>query len=348
MTAKHAQMLVQKGHQVTVTGLGHAKPSLQERVRALKKGKIARDRLSYDQHFRDVGIIPRTLDYQDRVHAEDLPDADIVIATFWRTAEWVLELPPEKGRKVYFLQSHETFPHFPEDRVRATYLSPMHKITIADWIARVMRDEYDQHGVEVIPNSADYTIFNAPSRKKNSTPRIGFLYAHSSVKGVDIAIKAINIVREKIPDLKLVSFGSVEPTKSLPLPSDCEFHHRPPQTKIREIYASCDLWLVGSRIEGFHLPPIEAMACRTPVVSTRVGGPDDLITNGVNGFVVDIEDYHALAEKAAEVLTLDPDKWKQMSEAAYKRATSYTWEDAGKKFEAALLDIMALPHNDLS
>ena len=343
VTAKHAQMLKQAGHDVTVTGLGKARPSIREHIRALKKGRIARDTLAYDQHFKDVGIEVKTIDYKDKIDAHDLPDADIVIATFWRTAEWVNALPANKGRKVYFVQSHEIFPQFPEDRVRATYKMPMYKIAIAKWVARIMDTEYDSKNVRVVPNSADFSIFNAPERQKNKTPRIGFLYAHASVKGVDVTIRAIEKIRQTIPDLEIVSFGSVEPNDELPLPSGCKFSHRPPQEKIKDIYASCDLWIVGSRIEGFHLPPIEAMACRTPVVSTRVGGPEDLIVDGKNGYIVDIEDDDTLAARGLEILSSSPETWKTISQAAYETAISFSWPEAGKKFEQALFEAIETP-----
>src|SRR5438552_1934194 len=80
-------------------------------------------------------------------------------------------------------------------------------------------------------------------------------------------------VREQIPELRVISFGMRSPAESLPLPAGTDFVQRPAQDRIRELYAQCDVWLCGSRSEGFGLPVLEAMACRCPVVSTKVGGP---------------------------------------------------------------------------
>ncbi len=79
------------------------------------------------------------------------------------------------------------------------------------------------------------------------------------------------------------------------------------------------------------------MACRCPVVSTQVGGPIDIVTDGVNGYLVPVGDVASLAERLVHVLTLPGSTWKEMSDAAYATATSYTWDDATKLFEAALL-----------
>ena len=117
-----------------------------------------------------------------------------------------------------------------------------------------------------------------------------------------------------------MSFGAHPVSAEFPLPAWMEFHYRPPQDAIRRLYDQCDAWLCGSRREGFHLPPLEAMACRCPVVSTRVGGPMDLVEEGVNGFIVDLEDSAGLAERLLRVLSLDEADWRRMSDAALATA----------------------------
>jgi glycosyltransferase involved in cell wall biosynthesis len=103
--------------------------------------------------------------------------------------------------------------------------------------------------------------------------------------------------------------------------------------------------LCASRSEGFGLPLLEAMACRTPVVSTRVGGATDLIEEGREGYVVDVEDSEGLARRLVQVLSLDEPAWRVMSDAAFATATGYTWDDATDLFEAGLFEAMA--RNDL-
>ena len=156
------------------------------------------------------------------------------------------------------------------------------------------------------------------------------------MKGCANSFKALKRVAEVIPSLRVVSFGAEKPAWRLPLPSNTEFHYRPPQHSLKELYAKCDVWLCGSNVEGFHLPPLEAMACRCPVVSTQVGGPTDIIDEGVNGHLVEVKNVEALADRVLRVLKLPEDKWKQMSDAAYRTATRFTWDDATDMFERAL------------
>jgi glycosyltransferase involved in cell wall biosynthesis len=62
----------------------------------------------------------------------------------------------------------------------------------------------------------------------------------------------------------------------------------------------------------------------------------DIIEEGINGYLVEIEDFRGLAEKAIQILEMSGAEWKKMSDAAYDTATRYTWDDATLFFEKAL------------
>jgi glycosyltransferase involved in cell wall biosynthesis len=167
------------------------------------------------------------------------------------------------------------------------------------------------------------------------------LYATIPAKGVDVALAALERVRRRLPDLRVIAFGAERIAAQLPLPEWVEFHYRPAQDEIPRLYARCDVWLCASRREGFHLPALEAMACRCPVVSTRMGGPADFIEEGVNGFLVGVEDAAGLAERLLAVFAFEAPLWRQMSDAALATATRYSWDDATELFERALEQIRA-------
>ena len=62
----------------------------------------------------------------------------------------------------------------------------------------------------------------------------------------------------------------------------------------------------------------------------------DIIEDGVNGYLVDVKDVNALADRTLRVLKLPDTEWKKMSDAAYQTATRFTWENATDLFEKAL------------
>jgi len=95
--------------------------------------------------------------------------------------------------------------------------------------------------------------------------------------------------------------------------------------------------MTASRTEGFNLPAMEAMACRTPVVSTRTGWPEEAIFDGVNGWCVDVDDVAGLVRGAENVLTLSDPDWRAMSARAFETVRHSSWDVSAKLFERALV-----------
>jgi glycosyltransferase involved in cell wall biosynthesis len=333
----YADRLQRRGHQVTVVSLPQARLSRFRKLKSLLRGRgWPRDPVPEPSYFDGLAVPHRVLDRHRPVVDEDVPNADVVIATFWRTAPWVLSLSEQKGAKAIFLQGYETSPGEEAPAIDAMWRLPLHKIVISNWLAKLAQERFGDAHVDHVPNSVDTEQFHAPVRMKQAVPTVGMLYASLHLKGVDLSLAALRHVKTLIPNLRVVAFGAERVSRNLPVPEWVEFHHRPRQEDIPKLYAQCDVWLCGSRREGFHLPPLEAMACRCPVVSSRVGGPADIVRNGINGYLVDIEDFRALAEGVVAVLIKSEDDWRTMSEAALATATQYTWDDATDRFELIL------------
>jgi glycosyltransferase involved in cell wall biosynthesis len=200
-----------------------------------------------------------------------------------------------------------------------------------------MRTEYGDEIVDLVPNSVDRNQFFAPVRGKQSNPTVGLLYSLTPFKGLDVALAAVRNARQNIPNLRIVAFGGDRPRPGLELSENAEFHYCPPQDRIRELYARCDVWLTASRTEGFNLPAIEAMACRTPVVSTRTGWPEEAIVSGGNGVLVDVDDEDGLGKGIEWVLSRTDREWRDLSASAHETATAGSWQESADLFEAALV-----------
>jgi len=153
---------------------------------------------------------------------------------------------------------------------------------------------------------------------------------------VDVTMQAINRLRVAFPELRVISFGSVKPNQDTHFDNHIKFIYSPEQDKIRDLYAQCDVWLTASRIEGFNLPAMEAMACRTPVVSTKAGWPEEAVTTGKNGVLVEVDDVEAFTQGAASILSLSDEEWREMSRNAYDTVASSSWQESARQFEMAL------------
>jgi glycosyltransferase involved in cell wall biosynthesis len=333
----YAQKLMRMGHAVLFVSPAPEKPSPKDKMKSWLIGHVSRSGSEATSYLDGSGVNHKVLDRFRPVVESDLPDSDVVIATWWETAEWVSALSPEKGSKVYFIQHHEVFPYLPVERCRATYRLPLHKVVVAEWLRRIMSSEYGDNHVDLVPNSVDHSQFFAAIRGKQSMPTAGFLYSSVPFKGVDLTLDAIRRVRQRVPNLRIVSFGSENEIGTLKLPPGTNFHRRPPQDKIRDVYCKCDVWVTASRSEGFNLPAMEAMACRTPVVSTRTGWPEEAIKTGHNGVLVNVADTEALAQGIEWVLSLGDHDWLNLSSNAYDTVASSSWDASASLFEKALI-----------
>ncbi len=334
VVAIYAERLQKRGHDVFVVSISN-KPNLYHQLRSLLKvqGLISVPN-NQPSHFDNVDVPHKVVEHYPITDA-DVPDADVVVATWWQTAEWVANLSEVKGAKAYFIQHHEVFDYVPKEKVKATYLLPLHKITISNWLVELAKTHYGDNNVSLVPNSVDTELFYVSPRGKQAIPTIGMLYCETYWKGCDISLKAFSLAAEKIPNLRLVAFGTSDPKPDLPLPPNTEYVRQPPQNTIKDLYAKCDAWLFGSRAEGFGLPILEAMACRTPVIGTPAGAAPELLADGA-GVLVKPEDPEDMARAIEHICNLSNREWQALSDAAYTKATGYTWDDATELFEAAL------------
>ncbi len=338
----YTELLQKRGHKIFIVSTPPTQPTLIQQLRSLLRGRGWQSApKKQESHFDKVDVECRVLETYRPITDLDVPDADIIMATWWETAEWVAKLSPTKGKKVYFLQHYEAFDYIPKGRVEATWRLPMHKIAVAQWLADIARNEYGDLSVSLVPPTVDTKQFYDPQsrgkqpRGKQSVPTVGMYYSTTPWKGCDLALKAFSIAAEKIPNLHLVAFGSGDTPPPNLLPDGTEYNKEPTQDQLKEFYSKCDAWLFSSSSEGFGLPILEAMACGTPVIGTPVGAAPELLAGG-GGILVKPKDPEDMAKAIEQICQLSDAEWRAMSKTALETVINYTWEDATNLFEAAL------------
>jgi glycosyltransferase involved in cell wall biosynthesis len=332
-------MLAAKGHQVLIVGPEPRKPSVRQWAKALL-GRATLPAAPEQSHYARAEVPIHVIGHHGPVRLDDVPDADVIIATFWTTAEWVMALPRQKGAKVHFIQGYEDFPGVPVDRLEAVWRLPTYKIAIAQWLVDLGRERFGIDNIALVTNSIDHHIFKPTERDKGQRPTVGFLYSGASFKDIPTSIRALERLKEMVPDVTILSFGAVRPEPGQ-LPPWCEFHHLPSQDEIVRIHLRCHAWLSTSQTEGFNLPPLEAMASGCPAVCSKTGRPLEIILNGVNGYLVDQGDFEGFANALSKILSLSNDAWRSMSQAAIDAVAHPTWEESSKLFEEALMESVA-------
>jgi glycosyltransferase involved in cell wall biosynthesis len=279
-----------------------------------------------------VNLIPVK---RNPVLPQDVPDADVCVTSWWAVRQNVETWPASKGIRVHLIRDYEALFGDAPEQVASTYTLPGVHAVISGWLGRIMRENFGRDPV-VVPNGVDWEQFQSVPRAKGAAPTIGMLYGNSERKRPWIGFEAVRLVQREIPDARLICFGRdpIEPRHQPP--ANVQFHLRPQQEAIPRLYQSTDVWLTPSRQEGFGMPGLEAAACRCPIVSTRCGGPEDYVHEGVNGYLVPVDDPQAMAGAILKILRLDDTAWRAMSQASHDTARDFSWDRSAQKLEAAL------------
>jgi glycosyltransferase involved in cell wall biosynthesis len=126
------------------------------------------------------------------------------------------------------------------------------------------------------------------------------------LKGVDILIKAFQIVSNKYPDftLKLVGHELEYDAKRYfdNLNSKVQFYAPQFYDSLKEKFLNCYCFVLPSRQEGMGRVLLEAMSSGKPVIGANVGGIPEIINEGRNGFLFKSEDVDELAAKLDSLL----------------------------------------------
>ncbi|WP_097033686.1 glycosyltransferase [Clostridium tertium] len=174
--------------------------------------------------------------------------------------------------------------------------------------------------IEVIPNMVDCDKVLSIINKKNNLGEEGqftFLslcYLKKN-KGIDILIRAFSTYfRGK--EVKLIIAGDGPErenlenlSKELGILEQVEFKGALNRDEVYKVMSNCNIFVLPSRFETFGVVLIEALANGKPVISTRNGGANDIVTDE-NGILVDIDDIEGLG-KAMVDLKLNYNKYNE-------------------------------------
>jgi len=155
----------------------------------------------------------------------------------------------------------------------------------------------------IIPNMVREDMFLPPVNPRKAEPFI-FFWAGRLVhlKGLDVLLESVKILTEKTGDgfrLRLAGKGSLlstleEQCRNLGITDHVRFLGRISRSQMEEEMRGANCFVLASRFESFGAVLIEAMATGLPVISTRSGGPDHIVTPDC-GLLVDVDDPVQLA-----------------------------------------------------
>jgi L-malate glycosyltransferase len=283
------------------------------------------------------GIAWQSIDPRVRLHfvptlaASNVPDADVVVATAWRTAESVARSPERKGRQCYLIQHHEVW-DAPAARVDATWRAPLTKIVIAEWLhAKGLELGVDPSLLLRLPGPGiDDGLFRVTRPLDDRPRRVAMLWSSARVKGGPDGVAALEEARRQVPDLRAVLFG-VRP-RPRHLPAWIDYAHNPSQAHlVDDVYNGSSIYLCPSWSEGWHLPPAEAMASGCALVSTEIDGVRDYAIAGQTALLADVGDTRGLAGRIVE-LCRDDGHRQRLARAGVELMRGFTAERSIEAF----------------
>ncbi len=245
--------------------------------------------------------------------------------------------------------------HFADHIVAATPLDKEQMLSLYD---------ADAAKISVIPCGVDLDMFR-PIPRQEAKAYLGgpiadrkmilFVGRLDPVKGLDTLLEAICELAHRSHDAAgrvclAVIGGDAESASEAMNNADClddlkarfdlsdlvVFLGSRAQDTLAYYYSAAEVCVMPSRYESFGMVALEAMACGTPVIASRVGGLMFTVQDGITGFLVPEGDPKALAAKL-ELILADPALRDRLGQQALVAARSFTWESVAERV-AALYD----------
>ncbi|MBI5204624.1 MAG: glycosyltransferase family 4 protein [Nitrospirae bacterium] len=260
-----------------------------------------------------------------------VPDADYVVATAWRTAEWVDDYSIKKGSKYYFVQHYETWSG-DKHNIDRTLKLKLRKIVISQWLRSVVEELGEM--AEWVPNGIDSNTFTIQTPiEDRDMYSLGMLYHESAWKGFDDGLKALTLVKAKYPKVSLKLFGVFPKRRNLP--DWVTYTRNPSLVNLVALYNSMSIFVHTSLVEGWGLTPAEAMACGCAVVATDSQGILDYAEHEKNALISPPRSPEKLAENIISLIE-NRDRRVALAKAGHERIRQFTWDKSVNRFEEAL------------
>jgi glycosyltransferase involved in cell wall biosynthesis len=163
-------------------------------------------------------------------------------------------------------------------------------------------------------------------------------------KNLSVVLEALAICQRQVDfDFQVVVVGSPDgfreaAQKGAVKPDNIVVTGFVPNSDLAKLYRGAEVFLIGSKYEGFGLPLLEAMSCGCAVVSSNGGSLAEVA--GPDAIVVDPEDYQRMGQAVARLLSDSGEKRLQQARSR-KRAADFSWETAALQTVSVYKEIVA-------
>jgi glycosyltransferase involved in cell wall biosynthesis len=206
--------------------------------------------------------------------------------------------------------------------------------------------DYPEENIHIVNVAVDHDYYQ-PKRDKTILNQFNIpdnhkiiLYVGSETPrmNLDFLLKSLAKLKKTFPDFKLLkvgepqSFGArkqfLHSIKEMGLENDVIFVGYVDEVELPKWYNASDLLVYPCLYAGFGVPPLEAMACGTPVITSNTSSLPEVV--GDAGVMVDPIDSNSMAEKIFEVLN-NNSLWEDMAKKGLKQSKRFNWDESANK-----------------
>jgi glycosyltransferase involved in cell wall biosynthesis len=249
-----------------------------------------------------------------------IPDADVVIATSWETANIVNGLPQRCGKKFYLIQHYEQWDYhnggLKREDVEDTYFYPMRHIIVSHNLRYMLPvQHYDDAVVRWgrdLPE--DYV-------KEYGEPRILFNMRSEIWKGYQSLVTVLNRIRKEYPDIEIKNYG-------VPHVSD---------EKLDALFRWANIFVNASWVEGFGEPPLEAAGYGCAVIAPENSAMPEMFTANLDMIFCKAKDEECLYRSLVYLIGR-PERRELMGQNARAKSARYTYDRAFHEFEKVITE----------
>lgn len=258
-------------------------------------------------------------------------DCDVIVATYWEHIGACVEtgIAPvvyfEQGDYHLYDWEGDGVSEETKNVVRMQYMLAPYVTTVSSTVATLIKNKFGREAT-VFHNALDESIFYPKDQKQQVDKKYMLIVGReqTNFKGIKDLHKVHNLLREKGHDIELLWI-----TQEPPLHSKGEVFINPPVNLIGDLYRRAYIYVCGSYYEAFPLPPLEAMACGVPVITTNNIGVQEYAQDGYNCLMTELGDIEGLADRVIRLLG-DPDLYQHLQQNGYQTAHHFKWKEIVK------------------
>lgn len=344
--------LVNLGHDINVICANEPESPKNEIVQGIKV-----KRLSYLGKIANTNITPGL---PSALLREDFDILHTHIPTPW-SADWSFLASKIKNKPLVLSYYNDIIGEGIANYIAKFYNSTFLKLLLksADKIIIIQEDyvkfspylkDYKDK-IEVVPCGVDTHKFRPMDAafNKNQIFFLSLLDEFHKYKGLDYLLKALKEVKSEVNDVKLIIGGKgklldyySQMADELGLKDNIEFHGFIPDDKIVQYYNTSKAFVlpsISSKQEGFGIVALEALACRTPVISTEIVGVAADVKKSKSGIIVEPRDVNKLAEAIINILK-DKNSEDMGLRGRKLVEEKYTWSKVAKMTEKIYKEVL--------